>query len=352
MSLLLSIVVALMVVWPIASVTYNLFFHPLRSVPGPFQPRASFFSFVYYWASRHLPHRNSTSNMDPWSESRPKHLSFCDSRAWKDIGQNCRDGQENAFSSHTSLRQQEPIMAKSVNLLMQKLHDLYDPDGGRKVLNAVAYNFGCLEDSTYHPWITGIRQRRQVQFHDALAPTYRPSPMAKMNSLPGDMIQGRLGIKEERADLFDELRKILGPWNLSSESLPGNAFILVLAGSETTSTTLSGATYLLTKHLDTLAKLASEVRSAFNSADEIGMTLAGQLPYLRGVLNESLQVPRGGSQIPGQYVPGGMRLILARIIYDFGLTLAPDSQQWIERLNAYVPWDRIPLNVYFSPLQS
>jgi len=109
------------------------------------------------------------------------------------------------------------------------------------------------------------------------------------------------------------------PWQaLSFESLSGNAFILVLAGSETTSTTLSGATYLLTSHPDTLAKLTNEVRSAFTSADEINITSAGQLPYLRGVLNESLrmfppvasglvrEVPPGGAQIAGQYVPGGV----------------------------------------------
>ena len=109
------------------------------------------------------------------------------------------------------------------------------------------------------------------------------------------------------------------PWQaLSFESLSGNAFILVLAGSETTSITLSGATYLLTSHPDTLAKLTNEVRSAFTSADEINITSAGQLPYLRGVLNESLrmfppvasglvrEVPLGGAQIAGQYVPGGV----------------------------------------------
>jgi len=45
-----------------------------------------------------------------------------------------------------------------------------------------------------------------------------------------------------------------------------------------------------------------------------------------------------------------MRLILARIVYDFDLTLAADSQGWIERLNTNVLWDRIPLNVHFTPV--
>lgn len=45
-----------------------------------------------------------------------------------------------------------------------------------------------------------------------------------------------------------------------------------------------------------------------------------------------------------------MRLILARIIYDFDLKLADDSQQWIERQKAYMLWDRLPLNVYLTPV--
>ena len=46
-----------------------------------------------------------------------------------------------------------------------------------------------------------------------------------------------------------------------------------------------------------------------------------------------------------------MRLILSRIIYDFDIKLANDSQNWIDKQKAYILWDRIPLNVYFSPVQ-
>lgn len=75
-----------------------------------------------------------------------------------------------------------------------------------------------------------------------------------------------------------------------------------------------------------------------------------------------------------------MRLILARIIYDFDLKLAEDSKHWIERQKAFplvslttksiifyisdearqleqqltirTQWDRIPLNVYLTPVSS
>jgi len=46
-----------------------------------------------------------------------------------------------------------------------------------------------------------------------------------------------------------------------------------------------------------------------------------------------------------------MRLILARIIFDFDLRLADDSKDWIDRQRSYPLWDRIPLNVYLSPVR-
>ena len=47
-----------------------------------------------------------------------------------------------------------------------------------------------------------------------------------------------------------------------------------------------------------------------------------------------------------------MRLILARIVYDFDMRLADDSKGWLERQKAYLLWDRIPLNVYFKPVRT
>lgn len=46
-----------------------------------------------------------------------------------------------------------------------------------------------------------------------------------------------------------------------------------------------------------------------------------------------------------------MRLILARLIYDFDMKLVEDSKNWVERQKAYTLWDRVPLNVYFTPVE-
>ncbi|KAK3320293.1 cytochrome P450 [Cercophora scortea] len=497
----MAVVVSLLIVLPISRIIYNLFFHPLRHFPGPLIQRASVLPFAMYWCLGKQPSRTQQlhDQYGPVVRVSPNHLSFCDTRAWKDIYGHLPPTQPGAKKalemdkttpfhrmfddlpptilnarreehkhvrralthgfSETSLRQQDALIVKSVNLLLQKLHEQADQastTGINTPINAEAwYNyttfditgdlifgttFGCLDDSTYHPWITGIMSAVKfggymmaisyVGLHWLVQIAFRlfgHRNLAKMNRLSGEMIQGRMGIKEDRDDLFEGLRNIPEPWNLSFESLSGNAFILVLAGSETTATALSGATYLLTTHPEILAKLTHEVRSTFESADEITMTSANRLPYLLAVINESLrmyppvtsglvrEVPVGGGTVAGHYLPAGtfvevqswamnhcatywkdpwtfnpdrflssteeareagntlealqpfslgprncigrnlayaeMRLILARIIFDFDLKLADDSQQWIERQWVHILWDRIPLNVIFTPLK-
>ncbi len=46
-----------------------------------------------------------------------------------------------------------------------------------------------------------------------------------------------------------------------------------------------------------------------------------------------------------------MRLIFARILYDFDLRLANDAKDWVKRQHAYTIWERIPLNIFFTPVQ-
>ncbi|KAI8665637.1 hypothetical protein NCS56_01000100 [Fusarium sp. Ph1] len=192
--------------------------------------------------------------------------------------------------------------------------------------------------------------------------------------------------------------------------LASNAQLIVLAGSETTATLLSAATYYLTTHPDILPKLNDEARSAFTAEDEIDMISVSKLPYMLVILNESLRMfppvvnglPRhigpGGDTIIGQYIPKGtmdiwhwavyhnpdhfaqpndfiperwlgdtrfdndaklalhpfsigpqdcigknlanaeMRLILARLAWNFDIRLADDSFDWERRCESYFLW--------------
>lgn len=45
-----------------------------------------------------------------------------------------------------------------------------------------------------------------------------------------------------------------------------------------------------------------------------------------------------------------MRIMLARMIWNFDLVLADDSQDWMERQMIYVLWAKGALNVYLKPV--
>lgn len=102
------------------------------------------------------------------------------------------------------------------------------------------------------------------------------------------------------------------------EKLQSNSSILIIGGSETTATLLSGVTYFLLTNPEAMAKLTAEVRGAFKSEDEIDFVSVSTLPYLLACLDEALRmyppvptglprvVPKGGAKISGNYVPEGV----------------------------------------------
>ncbi|KAH8651351.1 putative cytochrome P450 [Xylariales sp. PMI_506] len=352
--------------------------------------------------------------------------------------------------SDSSMRQQEPIISKFVKLLIDRLRQ--EGQRGQRALNLATWfnwttfdlvsdlvfgeSFHCLETVNYHPWVDSIM--KSVRFHALmLALNYSGFgfvvqaihkiggflAFSKIQEYTNSMLKSRLSMGEGRNDLFEGLAKRRQEW----EKLARNAIILLLAGSETTATTLSGATYLLLTHPRVLARLTEEVRSSFNNVEEITIASVNKLPYLLAVLNETLRfypplssgmvrvVPPGGAEIAGHFVPEGtmvevqhwsvnhskenweepwsfkperfmagaeealklgnkleaiqafsmgtrncigrnlayveMRLVLASIIYTFDMKLGADSHRWIEKQKNFNVWDRVPLNVYLSPVQ-
>ena len=77
-------------------------------------------------------------------------------------------------------------------------------------------------------------------------------------------------------------------------------------------------TYLLCKHPDTLAKATKELRSSFQSSDQITLASVNSLSYMLAALNEALRyyppstsmlvraVPAGGLEIAGRFIPEGV----------------------------------------------
>ena len=123
----------------------------------------------------------------------------------------------------------------------------------------------------------------------------------------------KMGLDVERKDFFYHLLNAKDPETgkgFTTPELWGESNLLIIAGSDTTSTALAAAFFYLTHNPSTLAKLAHEVRSAFNDVEEIrsGPTLAG-LHYLRACIDEAMRLsPSVGGILPREVLAGGMQI--------------------------------------------
>ena len=94
---------------------------------------------------------------------------------------------------------------------------------------------------------------------------------------------------------------------MTRDEIKATSGILVIAGSETTATLLSGATFLLLKNPSSLAKAVNEVRKTFVHASDITFaSVTAQLPYLNACLEESLRLyPPVPTVLPRRTAPDG-----------------------------------------------
>ncbi|KAK7074868.1 hypothetical protein SK128_024607 [Halocaridina rubra] len=76
---------------------------------------------------------------------------------------------------------------------------------------------------------------------------------------------------------------------LSADEVAANAFLLLLAGYETTSSSLCFTAYLLATHPEVQEKLYEEICQNIKEEEELTYEKVGQLQYLDMVLNESLR---------------------------------------------------------------
>lgn len=111
--------------------------------------------------------------------------------------------------------------------------------------------------------------------------------------------------KDGRADFMEFLLKHSEQKELiTDEELGSNAHILFMAGSETTSTLLAGATYYLLRNPDTMAKAVREVRGAFEREEDITFsTASARLPYMLACLEEALRMYPPVPTIIGRITP-------------------------------------------------
>ncbi|KAI3401428.1 hypothetical protein diail_10862 [Diaporthe ilicicola] len=466
--------------------TYNVLFHPLRSYPGPLLWRATRFPYHFrtFKGTLAIDILDLHNRYGPVVRVAPNELAYADASAWKEIqghspkGEECGkwvpfyrptpESADNIISaerekhgiirrqlahgfSDRSMREQEPIIKSYVDLLFQRLHE--NCAGGAKPLDMTAWynyttfdiigdlalgeSFGCLEKSNLHSWVQSIFFLTKAGAYMQSAAHYPTITRSLLKLMPKRLIESlgnheafthnrvmnRMELGKVRHDLIEGLLMKQDDWQMPQKDIESHVSLLIVAGSETTATLLSGVTYLLLTNPETLKKLTEEVRSTFKEESEITINTAGQLTYMLACLDEALRcyppvpignprvVPKGGKVFGGKYVPedthvmiwqwatyhsednfvkpfeyhperwlnddnpefakdrkealqpfsfgprncigrnlayAEMRTIMARLVFNFDLALAPESKGWMDQ-KIFNLWQKPPLMVHLTP---
>ncbi len=248
-----------------------------------------------------------------------------------------------AFSDR-ALRDQESIIQSYVDLLVQRLHEQVQGEGHGKVDMVRWYNyttfdviadltfgesFHCLRDKDYHPWVPmafqtvksfGIISIKRYfpfwakvlkLFETQAALNFRREFFAFVDS----KIATRLSMEMTRPDFMSFIMRHQDEKGMTIKEIESTLNSFMVAGSETSATSLSGTTLFLLKNPDKMKKLIKEIRGTFKNQDEITLEEVNKLPYLVAVISESLRmyppvptgfprvVPEGGDMISGHWVP-------------------------------------------------
>ncbi|KAM5346017.1 hypothetical protein ACJ41O_011878 [Fusarium nematophilum] len=263
---------------------------------------------------------------------------------------------------------------------------------------AVVKMASVVQQATHFPWLRAL-------IITALSSPLTRSKQDAHRQMTREKLLRRieLGRNQERPDLIEGLLKKKDELNLSSGRLERNASVLIIAASESTATALSGITYLLARNPETLGKLSKEIRSSFNGEDEVDFVSVNKLAYLLACVDEGLRMyppvptglpritPEGGATVAGHYVPKDsivaihqwatyhserhfkkpfefhperflgdpefnlacveIKVVLARLIWNFDISLALEGNQWMENQKIFTMWEKGPLMFALEPVK-
>lgn len=336
---------------------YYAFLHPLAKVPGPKLYAFSDLPYLYHlmrgeW-QRKL--KQLHDQYGPVVRYTTDNVSFTTPGAWKTIYGHRSAGQESfhkdptfyrktnsghphiivandadhrrqrrllthAFSEK-ALRGQEHLIKHYVDLFIAKLHD--KARRGEQADLVQWYNFttfdligdlafgepfGCLASGGYHPWVAMIFENIKMSvFHEAIQ---RHPALKRLVSLfvPARLVRSRKehaalseqtakrrleGGNVERGDFMSYILRHNDEKGMTLGEIVENAGVLIIAGSETTATQLSGTTFHLLRNRDTYERLVKEVRASFESEDDITLLGVNGLEYMNAVFEEGFRMCKG-----------------------------------------------------------
>lgn len=257
----------------------------------------------------------------------------------------------NSFTED-SLRSQYPLIHHHADLLVTQLRQLTEaPDSIKAgalvnmtdwinfftmdVIGDLAFGepFGCLEAGEYHTWVRTLFSYLKGMSL-AAAPRYYPATEFLFRKLmPKTIIEDqrrhsqyanakinrRLDVKTDRPDFMTPfLKNNVNFENMSKDEILSTFNFIIVGGSETSATVLTGILNHLVRSAHTMDRLSAEIRAKYRKEEDITLDSIHDLPYLEAVLNEGLRicnpipgglprvVPEGGDTYCGVYLPEGV----------------------------------------------
>ena len=137
-----------------------------------------------------------------------------------------------------------------------------------------------------------------------------------------DKIHRRMDLTTERDDFMTPMIENNPRYEkMSIPEIESTTALLLIAGSETTGTTLCGITNCLVQNPLELRKLETEIRRRFAKESDMTHYELQKLPFLNAVISEGLRlcnpvaggilriVPKGGATVCGYSLPEGVSIL-------------------------------------------
>lgn len=220
-----------------------------------------------------------------------------------------------------AVRAQEPIIQSYSDSLISHLDEIVSKSRDGAVVDIVRWyeftvfdligdlgfgeSFNCLQSNKLHPWVSLIfNSLRAATLNASLRFYPRVHWLAKFAipksvkqkgaehwKLAMDKVNRRLNLEKQRPDLISHIiRDDNGLEGLTVPEIQATASVIIVAGSETTVTVLSGITNYLVKNPDKLRRLRDEIRSSFSKEKDISLSALQNVAYLNAVIKEGLRI--------------------------------------------------------------
>ncbi|KAF2710683.1 putative RNA polymerase II mediator complex component Srb8 [Pleomassaria siparia CBS 279.74] len=281
-----------------------------------------------------------------------------------------------------ALKAQSPVLEMYASILVKRLQAIYNAPkpGGDVIVNmldwvnfysldiigdlAMGESFHCLDESTYHPWVRTlfnfikgmiiVAAARFLPATEYLLQKFIPKAILERQrqhtEFTNTKILQRLELKTDRPDFLTPFLKEMAKSEdkMSLGEIQSTFAIILVAGSETTATTLLGIFYKLASHPEKQDKLYALLRERYASDSDINVESTKDFDYLDAIINEALRLcyavpgglprisPPGGDTYVGHYIPEGTSISIRPFV-------VLHSERYFKRSWDFIPERWLPL---------